>query len=428
MGNGVEKQFSRWYRPSTLDGYIGNTAVKETIQNILKRGKLPQSILLHGMTGCGKTTLARLIAKEYLCENRSLEHGACGVCDTCLAVDEYIRTGDYGALVDLKEVDITQSSGKDDMTALLDEMSYPSYTGGWKVYIMDEVQLASKQAQQRMLKYMEEPTEKVLVIFCTTNPEMLLDTLKNRCSLKLQIKKPNLSELIGLLKFVCEKEGISYDLQGLKLVCAKSDFVIRESLQLLEQITHSRGSVTEESFVEEFKELGDSALFEFFKAYLYKDSLKYLSILHQVRVMSGFDVFLGSTLSFIERGIYVVNGIPVEGLSSYELDKYSKLFKKFSEEEIGFLLSSLLKLRGSRDLEGGLMCLLFEQPNNREVVVVGGKGETRSSQIAKEASFREVSMHKREKEIMNRSKESIKDLNNPVEDISKLFNLKKVEG
>lgn len=427
MANDVAKQFSRWYRPDSLDGYIGNSAVKETIRNIFKRDRLPQSILLYGVTGCGKTTLARIIAKEYLCENRSAEHGACGVCENCLMVDEYIKTGDFGALQDLKEVDITSASGKDDITELLEEMSYPSMFGGWKVYVMDEVQLASKQAQQRMLKYIEEPTEKVCVVFCTTNPEMILDTLKNRCSLKLEVKKPSLSELVGLLKFVCEKEGIQYDLEGLKRVSVKANFVIREALQLLERLVQSRGIVTHNTFTKEFQEIGDGALFRFFEAYLKKDALRYLSVLHEVRLLGGFEAFLGGCLGFLSRGIYVVNGIPVEGMSKEETEMFSKLFKKYSESEIGFLLSSLLKLRGSRDLESGLMCMLFNDDKGiGQTVVV--KEISKADQISKEVSHREARMKETDEQILKDSKESIKGLTDGVKDLSAMFNLKRVEG
>ena len=427
--SGVDKQFSRYYRPNSLEGYIGNQAVKETIINILKRDRLPQSIMLYGMTGCGKTTMARLIAKEYMCQNRDKEHLSCGVCDVCTDINHYIETGDFGNLQDLKEVDITASSGKEDITQLLDEMSYPSMMGGWKIYIFDEVQMASKQAQQRMLKFLEEPTEKVCVIFCTTNPEMILDTLKNRCSLKLQIKKPSMSELCGLLRFVCEKEGIEYNFAGLKMISAKADFIIRESLQLLEQLIQSRGSATEEAFTEEFREIGDKVLFPFFEAYLKKDSLNYLKVLHQIKTTIGeFNSFLSSTLDFLRRGINVVNGIPVDGMSDLELKQFSDLFKKFSEEDIGFLVSSLLELRGSRDLECGLIALLYKKNVAYATVAVPSGVTNKQEQLSKEGSHRDNSVREREEKILKESKDSLKGMGEPVKDISSIFNLKRVEG
>ena len=91
--------FARRFRPTKMSDYTGNAEIKESLLRYLKSNR-PQSILLTGTTGCGKTTLARLIIKEYFCEDRDEETGACGVCDTCQAIDEYITTGELDALPD----------------------------------------------------------------------------------------------------------------------------------------------------------------------------------------------------------------------------------------------------------------------------------------------------------------------------------------
>ena len=178
--------YHRKYRPQTMIGYLGNAKIKDTISATLKTDKRPQVILLHGESGCGKTTMARLLAKEYSCTDRNLATGACNICDNCKAINDYIVTGNTSDLVNIHEVDIADQSGKGDLTNILEDMMIPTYENEWKVYILDEVHMASLALQNRLLKIAEEPPERVLLLLCTTRPDKLLDTLRNRCQLALK--------------------------------------------------------------------------------------------------------------------------------------------------------------------------------------------------------------------------------------------------
>ena len=165
-----ELGFHRKYRPKTLKDYIGNEKLKKSVSKALESDRKPQVILLSGPAGTGKTTMARLLAKEYLCENRDKEKGACNTCYSCQAMNEFIETGHSDILTNLKEVDVTDSNKKQDIEDLLEDASMPSFDGNWKIYILDECHMMTSSAQNRLLKTLEEPPEHVLMILCTTNP------------------------------------------------------------------------------------------------------------------------------------------------------------------------------------------------------------------------------------------------------------------
>ena len=418
--------FARRFRPTTMANYVGNEKNKETIKRYLK-GKKPQSILLTGNTGCGKTTIARLLVKEYLCEDRDDEKGACGVCNSCIAVDDYILTGSTEMLPDIHEIDITDKSGKSDIDSILETVEYPSITGGWKVYLLDEVHMASRQAQSRILKILEEPPEDVLFIFCTTDPDKMLDTLKNRCQLKLSIVKPTLVDITILLKRVCLEESKDYDLEGLRTIASRSEFVIRDSLNNLERVLETRGDAKAVSVNEEFNEISNALLFQFYKAFREKDFLAYMGLLYKIKVSFDFRQFLVSLNNFTMRGIYILNGVDVEGISEDELVSYKELFKSFTTEELSYILSSLRRM-DIGDIEANLIGFIYCQNENRVVESSQINLDTPQVKEGSEYSFRNDVLKQREKDKITSGIKSLEDNMKEVgvSDMGSLFQFEKV--
>lgn len=423
---GSEISFARKYRPTSLNGYIGNEQVKETVQRYLKAGR-PQSILLTGNSGCGKTTMARLLVKEYLCEDRDEETGSCGECLTCQSVEEYITTGEGDMLPDVYEIDAT-SEGNKGISYMLETMEYPAVSGSWKCYIIDEVHKLSESAMSKLLKPLEEPPEGVLMIFCTTNPEKLLDTIKNRCQLKLQVTKPTTSDIIGLLQTVCLKEDKNYDLNGLRIIAARSDNVIRDSLNNVERVLNTRGDATGVSVSREFREVSDKLVFDFYEAYLKKDYFEYINILYKIKTEFNFSQFLQTLTNFTTRGIYILNSVDVEGLSEEELKEYMRLFKKFSPRELSYILSSLRRMNLG-DIESNFMAFIYSDLDLREDkdissinVPVMSVGEERRMRNNNLQNIENAKLEEGSKSLQSEMKES------GLEGVSEFFNLERVQN
>lgn len=416
--------FARKYRPTTVEGYVGNENVKSTVREYLKNGR-PQTILLSGNSGCGKTTLARLLVKEYLCENRDEVKGACGKCSTCMAIDEYITTGSSDMLPDLYEIDASDKSGKKDINAVLDTMEYPPMAGDWKAYIIDEIHLLSEGAMGRMLKPIEEPPEGVLLIFCTTNPEKLLPTIRNRCQLKLKVSKPKIRDIVSLLQGVCLNEDKNYDIQGLRMLASTSECVVRDSLNNLETVLNTAGNATGDAVSKQFGVIADKIIFEFYQCFKNKDYVGYLNLLYKIKTSFGFEQFLVSLSNFTIRGIYVMNSVDVDGLSEEELISYSKLFKQFSVKEISFILSSLKKMNVG-DIESNLFSFIYSDVGDKEVMSSVNVTEV---PIEVERSMRNDNLQRIEDFKLKEGKSSLNSEMATVgfSDMAELFSLEKVE-
>jgi DNA polymerase-3 subunit gamma/tau len=382
--------YHRKYRPKSLSQYIANDRMKKSLMSALESSHLPQVMLYKGPAGTGKTSLARLTAKEYLCENRNPISGACGKCHSCSEMDIYIETGDADSLMNLREIDVTEDSGKQAISELLEDASIPAYDGGWKIYILDECHMMTNSAQNRLLKNLEEPADRVLMILCTTDPQKLLETILSRCQYVFGVTKPNRDELGNLLARVCKLENVRCDPRALSLVCVKGDFVPRKALVALEQVVREKQDVTYENTVEVLNIIADKYFFDFYTILLSDniDIFKYITFIGKLKSSTDLKQFIDSLIIFTMRGIYINNGVVVEALDKSEITQYKRLFSQFIVGDVAYLLNLLLSMKSSLDVEARLLLLgytgLRRQKANAEATIETELVDTSAETVAQE--------------------------------------------
>lgn len=267
--------FARKYRPKFFKDVIGQEAVKRVLLNAIKLKKISSAYIFAGSRGTGKTTVARLLTKSLNCLNLQESGEPCGECENCLSVDK-------GNFPDLIEIDAASSRGIDDIRAIRDAVSYTPIKGKYKVYILDEAHMLTKEAFNALLKTLEEPPPRTVFILCTTEYEKIIPTILSRCQ-KLIFSKLKEEEIVERLKYVCKEEGISYDEKSLFTIAKLSDGAIRDALSLLDQVsTYGEGKVNE-SVLEEFLGiLSQEKVREFLKMLLNSDVDKALRFLRDI--------------------------------------------------------------------------------------------------------------------------------------------------
>lgn len=357
----MELGYHRKYRPNKLSDYIGNDKIIKSLLDTLKDGVRPQVFLFDGHAGCGKTTVARLLAKEYMCENRSDKHGACCNCVMCRYMDDYIRTGDNTQVMGVKEIDCSVGGKAGEIDALVNEITQPSFDDSWKVFIFDECHLISRQTQGKLLKIFEEPPENVLIILCTTNPEQMLDTIMSRCQHRHTVVKPSLNELAKHLKKVCKAEGIECEDKALGIIATVADFVPRQALIQLETVVTQKNSVTYENTIEVLNIISDKYYYDFYKYLLEPqiDVFAYINFLSDLKEHEDLKRFINGLITFTNRGLYVYNGVVPQGLDISEIKRYRTIFTKFSNEDIVYLLKLLKQIKNG-DTETELLLVGYE--------------------------------------------------------------------
>lgn len=230
---------ARKYRPADFDTLIGQEAMVKTLSNAIDTGRLAHAFIMTGVRGVGKTTTARIIAKALNCTaHDGPTINPCGTCDNCKSIAESRH-------VDVLEMDAASRTGVDDIREIIESVRYAPTAARFKIYIIDEVHMLSKNAFNALLKTLEEPPEHVKFIFATTEIRKLPVTVLSRCQ-RFDLKRVESDVLVAHLANLVEKEGCKAEDGALKLIARAAEGSVRDSLSLLDQaIAHGAGDVSE---------------------------------------------------------------------------------------------------------------------------------------------------------------------------------------
>lgn len=214
------------YRPQTFKDVVGQETIKTILSRASLQDKIAPAYLLSGTRGVGKTTLARILAKALNCENAPTAE-PCNVCNACKSITK-------GAFIDVIELDGASNRGIDDIRKLRETIGYSPMEGRYKVIIIDEAHMLTKEAFNALLKTLEEPPSRVVFILATTEPHKFPITIMSRCQHFVFRQVPE-NDIDNQLRYVLDSEKLPYDEEAIKLIARRAAGSVRDGMSLLGQ-------------------------------------------------------------------------------------------------------------------------------------------------------------------------------------------------
>ncbi len=218
---------ARKWRPQRFEEVIGQTHVTKTLQNAIKNNRLAHALLFSGPRGVGKTSVARILAKALNCQNGPTP-SPCNKCEICKRIT-------LGNEVDVLEIDGASNRGIDEIRQLREEIKFRPSHCRYRINIIDEVHMLTKEAFNALLKTLEEPPAHVYFIFATTEPQRIPATILSRCQ-HYGFKRLSITELKSHLKRISDAEGLGINAEGIHIIARQAKGSVRDSLSLLDQV------------------------------------------------------------------------------------------------------------------------------------------------------------------------------------------------
>ncbi len=313
------KALTRKYRPRTFEDIVSQEHVSSTLRNAIGQKRLNHAYLFSGPRGVGKTTMARVLARMIN------------------GIDDSVDGEALGSTLDIIEIDAASNNSVDDVHRLRDTVRVPPQKGIYKVYIIDEVHMLSKQAFNALLKTLEEPPSYVVFIFATTEPHKVLPTILSRCQ-RFDFRRIKVGEIVERLRHICAEESITIDDESLHVIAGKADGALRDALSLMDQVIAFCGvTVTHDALLNALNIVGQDTLFDIIESIRAHDSSRVLSILDSLLQQGNDMQELLIALTEMLRNLYMArdakNLYLVEATDETK-QRLMKASSHFSEEDV----------------------------------------------------------------------------------------------
>ncbi len=334
------------YRPQEFKDLIGQEVMAQTITNAIKLNKTPNAYLLTGIRGVGKTTTARLIAKALNCTKDFTKGEKCKTGDYCHCAE--IISSNH---MDILEMDAASKTGIDDVRELIENSKYSPTSAKFKIFIIDEVHMLSKQAFNGLLKTLEEPPPSLKFILATTEVRKIPVTILSRCQ-RFDLKRVSVEQLCKHLKIIAGKEKGKISEDAIKLIARTSEGSVRDSISLLDRALISQsineGKQIEEPDVRQMLGLADkSKIISLFKEVLSGNEKNALKFLHEL-INDGLDAknFLNDILEVLYLFSRRISLGPIEkdmSISEAEVQMVDQYSKNIDMQDIGLFWQLTIK-------------------------------------------------------------------------------------
>jgi DNA polymerase-3 subunit gamma/tau len=429
------------YRPQEFKDLIGQEVMAQTITNAIKLGKTPNAYLLTGIRGVGKTTTARLIAKALNCQKNDDPKINCSAEKFCPTCQEIINSNH----IDILEMDAASKTGIDDVRELIENSKYSPTSAKFKIFIIDEVHMLSKQAFNGLLKTLEEPPPSLKFILATTEVRKIPVTILSRCQ-RFDLKRVSVEELCKHLKKIADKENGKISEDAIKLIAKTSEGSVRDSISLLDRALISQ-SINENKQIEEpdvrmMLGLADkSKVISLFKEVLSGNEKNALNILKEL-INNGLDAknFLNDILEVLYLFSRRISLGPIEKdmtVSEAEVQMIDQYSKNIDMQDIGLFWQLTIKtiddlrIVGNENLSLEMYIMQLVYLKSIDTKKQTQNLENESSRISSDTLIGKKIDDQSTDNISNQIKNQLKNINqiktSPIKNLSKGVKNTKIE-